>query len=781
MFVRTSTHYDTLFDDEPPITNGTHSDEMATSQEGISPTDFVASKTITAGHPGIAPITDVTSGIAPVAPFLPTENGDFNIEAPNAIEPASVSHAVEQPESNLRAEHPAQYQAPVGESIVELEAMDIRQEEEVTAGGAEVDGVEGPVVEALSKPLIEETPVPQTSQSPVDEHMDTQSPIAEPTASEVPTVAAPVAEALVVEDKMDTTDDAPAAPVHETQITEAVPHPADDPVPTIESAPEPDVPSVEPLSIESTQTGQVRPREDDDEVAPPAKRARTETGEEALPTPAAEIAAPSAEGSAPTPAASSTLAAPVATFSPSSTQSASLLDSNPMTEIQHRFLLTTLRKAKKVKSAEWFLRPVDPVALNIPTYPTIITQPMDLGTLEQKLKDHAYSTANDFMADFELIVSNSTKFNGPSHPVTYAALNFKAYFVKVMSTIPKGAAAAPPPAHVAAPTKKSTAAPKPQRERERKVVAKSPVDKQTGYLNEHGMPIIRRDSSAHNNDRPRREIVPPKRDLPATGPRPKKKKHQLELKFCQHVMSELVKKKHQSFAYPFMVPVDPVALNIPNYHKIIKKPMDFSTVQTNLTASQYGKAQEFYNDANLVFQNCFKFNPATDEVHKMGKMLESVFNQVWATKENWLLDNAPASEPQSEDDEDEDDEEEEVEDTSDAVRRMQEIQQQIAALSAEALKLTAIPKRASPKASAPKRSKTSKPKRPSGNGLAAPPRSSKSKPVKKPKKLTLDQKREVSEGIAALDEGQMRKAVQIIRNGVPHLRVSDWFLMPLFQ
>jgi bromodomain-containing factor 1 len=36
----------------------------------------------------------------------------------------------------------------------------------------------------------------------------------------------------------------------------------------------------------------------------------------------------------------------------------------------------------------------------------------------------------------------------------------------------------------------------------------------------------------------------------------------------------------------------------------------------------------------------------------------------------------------------------------------------------------------------------------------------------------MDQKREVSEGIANLDEAKMRKAVQIIRNGVPHLAVS---------
>jgi Bromodomain len=52
-------------------------------------------------------------------------------------------------------------------------------------------------------------------------------------------------------------------------------------------------------------------------------------------------------------------------------------------------------------------------------------------------------------------------------------------------------------------------------------------------------------------------------------------------------------------------PVDPAALNIPSYHKTIKKLMDFGVVEANLSPSQYAEAQELYHDANLVFQNCF--------------------------------------------------------------------------------------------------------------------------------------------------------------------------------
>ena len=43
-----------------------------------------------------------------------------------------------------------------------------------------------------------------------------------------------------------------------------------------------------------------------------------------------------------------------------------------------------------------------------------------------------------------------------------------------------------------------------------------------------------------------------------------------------------MKPKYSAVTYPFIAPVDPVALNIPSYLKIIKKPMDFGTIEKNL-------------------------------------------------------------------------------------------------------------------------------------------------------------------------------------------------------
>mmetsp|Transcript_3165 Transcript_3165/g.4373 ORF Transcript_3165/g.4373 Transcript_3165/m.4373 type:complete len:1585 (+) Transcript_3165:128-4882(+) len=59
----------------------------------------------------------------------------------------------------------------------------------------------------------------------------------------------------------------------------------------------------------------------------------------------------------------------------------------------------------------FFNEPVDPVALNLPTYFTIIDKPMDLGTVGEKLRKGFYATMADFYADIELTFRNAMKFN----------------------------------------------------------------------------------------------------------------------------------------------------------------------------------------------------------------------------------------------------------------------------------------------------------------------------------------------------------------------------------
>ncbi|PSN61289.1 hypothetical protein BS50DRAFT_578665 [Corynespora cassiicola Philippines] len=401
------------------------------------------------------------------------------------------------------------------------------------------------------------------------------------------------------------------------------------------------------------------------------------------------------------------------------------------------------------------------------------------------------------MDDLDLIVDNSVTFNGKEHPVTQAGYNMRAYFLKGMGKMPK--AGEEEPTKQVKPKKPSVAA-KPRRESRVAPTAKSPTAPATPAapppapapapapapqsawpLNADGMPLIRRDSSSAN-DRPKREIHrPPSKDLPYTAAKPRKKKFQQELKFCESVITEITKPKYAKFSYPFMTPVDPVALNIPSYLTIIKKPMDFGTIEKNLKAGVYQSAKDFHKDAQLVFHNCFKFNPEGDEVNKMGKQLQELFNSLWSEKAEWLAQHAPASDPQSPGSatysDEEEEEEEEEEDAAQAQFRA--IQEQIAALNetAQQLLLQQKGKRASPKVAPKKKPKPAPVKRKPTAPLSVPPpvKPGKVKPkTKAPPPLSFAQKQEISDGISTLGDADMRRAVQIIRNGCPHLtNVND--------
>ncbi|OMJ85646.1 hypothetical protein SteCoe_12995 [Stentor coeruleus] len=63
------------------------------------------------------------------------------------------------------------------------------------------------------------------------------------------------------------------------------------------------------------------------------------------------------------------------------------------------------------EESQEFLIPVDFESLGIPTYPTIIKNPMDLGTIKKRLKSHHYTKTQDFIADIQLVWDNCKKFN----------------------------------------------------------------------------------------------------------------------------------------------------------------------------------------------------------------------------------------------------------------------------------------------------------------------------------------------------------------------------------
>uniref|UniRef100_A0A674GPP1 Bromo domain-containing protein n=1 Tax=Taeniopygia guttata TaxID=59729 RepID=A0A674GPP1_TAEGU len=86
--------------------------------------------------------------------------------------------------------------------------------------------------------------------------------------------------------------------------------------------------------------------------------------------------------------------------------------------------------------------------------------------------------------------------------------------------------------------------------------------------------------------------------------KPKRQTNQL-----QYLLKVVLKTlwKHQ-FAWPFQQPVDAVKLNLPDYYKIIKTPMDMGTIKKRLENNYYWNAQECIQDFNTMFTNCYIYN-----------------------------------------------------------------------------------------------------------------------------------------------------------------------------
>jgi len=62
-----------------------------------------------------------------------------------------------------------------------------------------------------------------------------------------------------------------------------------------------------------------------------------------------------------------------------------------------------------------------------------------------------------------------------------------------------------------------------------------------------------------------------------------------------------------------------------DYLRIIRKPMDFTTVQNNLTDNKYRSVKEYKSDVKMIFDNCCKYNIQGSDAFLSAKRLEKMF------------------------------------------------------------------------------------------------------------------------------------------------------------
>nr|XP_048725491.1 bromodomain adjacent to zinc finger domain protein 2B isoform X21 [Caretta caretta] len=97
-----------------------------------------------------------------------------------------------------------------------------------------------------------------------------------------------------------------------------------------------------------------------------------------------------------------------------------------------------------------------------------------------------------------------------------------------------------------------------------------------------------------------------------------------DLAICSMILSEL--ETHED-AWPFLLPVN--LKLVPGYKKVIKKPMDFSTIREKLSSGQYPNPEAFSLDIRLVFDNCETFNEDDSDIGRAGHNMRKYFEKKW--------------------------------------------------------------------------------------------------------------------------------------------------------
>ncbi|KAK4514480.1 erg10, acetyl-CoA C-acetyltransferase [Mucor velutinosus] len=319
-----------------------------------------------------------------------------------------------------------------------------------------------------------------------------------------------------------------------------------------------------------------------------------------------------------------------------------------------------LNKTMSSDHAYEFLRPVDPIKQGIPQYTKIIKHPMDLGTIKSRLVNHQYPNAQAMDSDMRLMFRNCYTFNPPNTYVYDKSKLLEEDYNKVWKTYfgsvrrgsttttdkkPKEKHATPPVASPVAVSSSSSTVPaikiKASTSSSSSAV-KSPKAPKAPKSHPTGSSDAVSITASHEAHSDYKAPSPSVSSSHPTIEKPSKPKAifnpamtESNQKRCERIYKKLY--SHQA-CQPFYEPVDAVALNIPLYYTVIKRPMDMSTIRKKLDQGQYQTIWEFELDVRQIFWNCNAFNDNESWVAKQCVALEAFFNQIWSAE--FALPNA---------------------------------------------------------------------------------------------------------------------------------------------
>ncbi|KAK6180630.1 hypothetical protein SNE40_008641 [Patella caerulea] len=133
------------------------------------------------------------------------------------------------------------------------------------------------------------------------------------------------------------------------------------------------------------------------------------------------------------------------------------------------------------------------------------------------------------------------------------------------------------------------------------------------------------DSKPETSSPPAAPAAPPQPAVEKKKKEPPTATREADMVLCKQLLSDM--DKHDE-SWPFLQPVN--GKQFPTYRKVIKHPMDFTTMKNKLRDNLYKSRIEFAGDAHLVFDNCVTFNEDDSEVGQAGHTMRDFFQKRYA-------------------------------------------------------------------------------------------------------------------------------------------------------
>jgi len=254
-----------------------------------------------------------------------------------------------------------------------------------------------------------------------------------------------------------------------------------------------------------------------------------------------------------------------------------------------------LRRITDHEESEPFREPVDVDRAGLEDYLQVIAHPMDLGTVDSKLKGSKYFSPQSMYTDVMLIWSNCRTYN-TGRKRTAALLAQNARLEALFTALWKD-----------------------------------------------GFP----DFVPHESTPVQKDTAPPAVPLKPTPDVPARPKHDEWQAQAQQILKRLLK---LSFAEPFREPVDYKGLGLDDYISVVKIPVDLGTTMAKLEDDKYRTIEALYRDIRRVFENCRAYNgsdpscPVMVACVKCEQFLEKEWNSTFAELGNGLMFALPKTE-----------------------------------------------------------------------------------------------------------------------------------------